>query len=114
MARDRDQHGHRASIGLMTARDELYCVKDAVELETSRDDLLGAHRRVLGRVSGLLVCDRYRREAKRKGRRAHVFVRALIATAVVLFMRSKAKVEPGSYATFASPAVRMLGWFCVR
>jgi len=49
-----------------------------------------------------------------KGGGAHVFLRALIATAVVLFMRSKAKVEPGSYATFASPAVRMLGWFCVR
>ena len=44
-----------------------------------------------------------------KGGGAHVFLRALIATAVVLFMRSKAKVEPGSYATFASPAVRMLG-----
>jgi len=41
----------------------------AVELETSRDDLRRAHRRVLGRVYGLLVCGRYRCEAKRTGRR---------------------------------------------
>jgi len=45
-----------------------------------------------------------------KGGGAHVFVRALVTTAVVLFMRSKvANVEPGSNATIASPAVRMLG-----
>jgi protein-S-isoprenylcysteine O-methyltransferase Ste14 len=47
-----------------------------------------------------------------KGGGAHVFVRALVTTAVVLFMRSKvANVEPGSNATIASPAVRMFGVF---
>jgi len=45
-----------------------------------------------------------------KGGGAHVLVRALLATAVVLVMRSKvANVEPGSNAATASPAVRMLG-----
>ena len=45
-----------------------------------------------------------------QGGGAQGFVRALIATAVVIAMRSKvANIEPGSNATIASPAVRMLG-----